>query len=380
MQIRYFAHTWLSDWNHGNAHFLRGLAGELARRGHGVRVYEPMPSARGGWSLAHLLAEPGGAAAVAGMRAAYPELDIRLFGPGAAAAAAALPGGPLPAVSDWAAELRVADVVLVHEWMEAALLAWLLQQRRRHGFRLLLHDTHHRAVSAGDWVQRLPLRALDGVIAFGESLRRIYEQQGARRSFTLHEAADLRRFGPRAGAERGADAVWIGNWGDEERTRELEAFLLQPLRASGASARLYGVRYPAQAQARVRALGLAYRGYLANLEAPGAYAAARFTLHLPRQPYAAALPGIPTIRVFEALACGMALLCAPWTDCEQLFCAGEDYWIAHNSQEMAALMMQLLAAPQQRSQLGQHGLATVAARHSCAHRAVEVEALCAQLG
>ena len=31
MDIRYFAHSWVSDWNHGNAHFLRGLARELGR-------------------------------------------------------------------------------------------------------------------------------------------------------------------------------------------------------------------------------------------------------------------------------------------------------------------------------------------------------------
>ena len=36
------------------------------------------------------------------------------------------------------------------------------------------------------------------------------------------------------------------------------------------------------------------------------------TVHVPRRPYANGLPGIPTIRVFEALACGIPLVCAPW--------------------------------------------------------------------
>ena len=31
------------------------------------------------------------------------------------------------------------------------------------------------------------------------------------------------------------------------------------------------------------------------------------TVHVPRRPYVKALPGIPTIRVFEALACGIPL-------------------------------------------------------------------------
>ena len=33
LRFRIFAHSWLSDWNHGNAHFLRGLARELVATG-----------------------------------------------------------------------------------------------------------------------------------------------------------------------------------------------------------------------------------------------------------------------------------------------------------------------------------------------------------
>ena len=40
LKIRYFAHSWVSDWNHGNAHFLRGLVRVLVRMGHEVRCYE----------------------------------------------------------------------------------------------------------------------------------------------------------------------------------------------------------------------------------------------------------------------------------------------------------------------------------------------------
>ena len=43
------------------------------------------------------------------------------------------------------------------------------------------------------------------------------------------------------------------------------------------------------------------------------------TVHVPRRPYVDALPGIPTIRVFEALACGIPLVSAPWRDEEGLF-------------------------------------------------------------
>jgi spore maturation protein CgeB len=41
MKVVLFYHSVLSDWNHGNAHFLRGIASELVERGHQVVVYEP---------------------------------------------------------------------------------------------------------------------------------------------------------------------------------------------------------------------------------------------------------------------------------------------------------------------------------------------------
>ena len=43
------------------------------------------------------------------------------------------------------------------------------------------------------------------------------------------------------------------------------------------------------------------------------------TVHIPRQQYTRAMTGIPTIRVFEALACGIPLISAPWSDTEHLF-------------------------------------------------------------
>jgi len=51
LRIRIFAHSLVSDWNHGNAHFLRGLSRALIRLGHEVRSYEEL----GAWSLANLI-------------------------------------------------------------------------------------------------------------------------------------------------------------------------------------------------------------------------------------------------------------------------------------------------------------------------------------
>ena len=41
MRIAYFTHSLASCWNHGNAHFLRGVLRDLMARGHAVTAYEP---------------------------------------------------------------------------------------------------------------------------------------------------------------------------------------------------------------------------------------------------------------------------------------------------------------------------------------------------
>ena len=41
MKFAFFYHSLQSCWNHGNAHFLRGVVRELASRGHDVTLFEP---------------------------------------------------------------------------------------------------------------------------------------------------------------------------------------------------------------------------------------------------------------------------------------------------------------------------------------------------
>ena len=57
MKVVIFCHSLVSDWNHGNAHFLRGIAAELLDRGHDVHVLEPA----GAWSRTNLVDAYGAA-------------------------------------------------------------------------------------------------------------------------------------------------------------------------------------------------------------------------------------------------------------------------------------------------------------------------------
>lgn len=363
MRFVLFYHSVISDWNHGNAHFLRGIATELLARGHEVAVYEPHDA----WSVQGLLEERGPAALDAFARR-FPQLVPKRYAPDTLDLDEALDG---------------ADVVIVHEWNPPALVGRIGRHSMRPGqrYRLFFHDTHHRAVSAPDELDRYPFDGFDGALVFGEAIAEIYRHKGwGERVWVWHEAADTRVFRPPDGPVAPADdIVWIGNWGDGERTNELTEYLFDPVRKLGLSGSIFGVRYPDEARRMLASSGLAYRGWTPNYDVPELFHRHRFTVHVPRGFYAEALPGIPTIRVFEALACGIPLISAPWSDAEGLFAPGTDFLVARTGDDMTRAMRSVVSDSDLAAGLAAAGLATIHERHTCAHRVDELLAIDAAL-
>ena len=355
MRVVMFYQSLISDWNHGNAHFLRGIATELLARGHVVGVYEPADS----WSVANLFREHG----------TKPERDFHDAYPMLSSTRYDLKTLDLDRV------LNDADLVVVHEWNEPELIEKIGRHARSsRSYTLLFHDTHHRLANHEDPGFRLD--DYDGVLAYGAVITDMYLRRGwAERAWTWHEAADVRVFHPLPSIKRTDDLVWIGNWGDEERTQELRQFLIEPATELGLRGKVYGVRYPRGGVDEIERAGLEYCGWLPNYRVPEAFARARVTLHVPRAPYVQFLPGIPTIRVFEALACGIPLICSPWADTENLFRSGQDFLLAHNGEQMREYLRDVLHDRSFAEELAVNGLATILQRHTCAHRVDELMAI-----
>ena len=122
-----------------------------------------------------------------------------------------------------------------------------------------------------------------------------------------------------------------------------------------------------------------FNGWTANAKVPGIFARHRFTVHVPRRFYTQMLPGIPTIRVFEALACGIPLVSAPWDDCEHLFRPGVDYLVARTGDEMQSHMRAIREDEAVARELTVNGLSRIQARHSCDVRAAELLEIASQL-
>ncbi len=352
MKCILFCHAFTSCWNNGNAHFLRGVARELQSLGHKVVVYEPID----GWSRLNALRD-GGAQPLAEVPTHFGGVEIRQY----------------TTSPDLDRALDGAGLVLVHEWNSSDLIA-NIGHRRAHGapFTLLFHDTHHRAVTAPSELARFDLSGFDGVLVFGEALRQTYLKLGwADRVFTWHEGADVVLYKPLPHIARNEDLVWIGNWGDGERANELDEFLVRPVSDLRIRATIYGVRYSDSALSAIRRAGITYGGWLPAHHAPEALARAHATVHVPRGPYVRALPGIPTIRMFEAMACGIPVVSAPWDDVEGLFPYGSYLRVATGAQMTQALDA-LLNDPGLTATIVRAGLSTILEHHTCRHRVLEL--------
>lgn len=362
MKIVMFYHSLYSDWNHGNAHFLRGIIKELQKRGHDVDVYEP----EGGWSLKNLIKDHG-AEKLDEFRQYYPSLNPQFYNP--------------EKKLNYDHIFSGADLVIVHEWNEPDLISSIGQQKERYGFKLLFHDTHHRAVSDEKSMSKYDFSKFDGALVFGDVIRKIYlEKNWLPKVWTWHEAADAEFFVPNRDSEKEGDLVWIGNWGDNERTEELMEFLIEPVKELGIKAKVYGVRYPDTAKKALEDAGIEYGGYLPNYKVPEVFARYKVTVHVPRRPYVQMLPGIPTIRPFEALSCGIPLICSPWNDAEHLFTPGEDYLIAKDGNDMGYKIAEVLKSSHLAQSLSNNGRKTILAKHTCAHRINGLEQIMEELG
>lgn len=351
----FFYQSVISDWNHGNAHFLRGLMRALQARGHSCMCYEQVDN----WSLTNLLRiNPH---AIEAFAHEFPDLRFERYVPG-------------PDLEEWLHRtLAQADVALVHEWNDPSLIRLVGNIASEMGVRAYFHDTHYRVVLDAPHREGLGLERYAGILAYSPSVAERYRALGFGPVHVFHEAADTTVFEPLP-LQKTTDVVFVGNYGDGDRSEELEDFVFGP-RPSLADLRyaVYGVRYPEHVVARLNnGLDISYGGWLPNIRVPSVYSSARVVLHVPRRQYVELLPGTPTIRVFEALASGACLISLPWEDTDHLFTSGEDYAVARTPQEMRDLIAWLCADDAARSRFGEHGRRTILDRHTCGHRADEL--------
>lgn len=339
-----------SSWGNGHATTYRALVRALAERGHEVLFLERDVE----WYAANrdLPNPPGGRTVL------YGSIDelVDLHGDAVRLADCVVVGSYVPdgiAVGDWMLE-TAAGVTAFYDIDTPITLA---------------------ALGAGEptYVDARQIRQYDLYLSFagGPALETLERELGAVRARPLYCSFDPRIYYPEARAPRW-DLGYMGTYSDD-RQPGLERLLFEPARALPGCA--FAVAGPNHRAADRWPANVTYLPHLAPHEHRGFYTSQRFTLNLTRAEMRR-LGYSPSVRLFEAAACGTPIVSDWWPGLDQFFTPGRELLIADAPEQVQRYLTDV-SAPEAAA-LGARGRARVLAEHTPHRRAAQLEGYVAE--
>jgi len=334
-----------SSWGNGHATTYRALVRALAERGHRVLFLERDAP----WYARHrdLPRPPYGRTELYGSLA---ELEAR-----------------------FAADVRDADLVIVGSYVPdgAAIGRWAIETARGlTAFYDIDTPVTLARLAAGDcpYLERALVPRYGLYLSFtgGPTLGRIERELGARRALPLYCAVDPGEHAPEPRPMRW-DLGYMGTY-SRDRQPAVERLLVEPARREPARRFVVaGPEYPAE---------LVWPGNVERIDhvAPGEhrafYNALGFALNVTRADMLAA-GWSPSVRLFEAAACGAPIISDRWAGLEELFEPGREVLLADTAEDVLRHLRDHGEAA--RRALGARARARVLAAHTAAHRAADLE-------
>jgi spore maturation protein CgeB len=335
-----------SSWGNGHATTFRGLVRELSKRGHDVLFLERNVP----WYAAHrdLPRPPYGRTEL------YDSLaDLR---------------------RNFAREVAEADCTVIGSYVPDGIevCRWAL---RASGGLMGFYDIDTPVTLARlerddcEYLARDLIPQFDFYLSFtgGPTLDLLELEYGARSARPLYCAVDPAIYYPQRRAKKWV-LGYLGTY-SPDRQPALQRLLLTPACMLAQSHFVVaGPQYPA---------GVVWPPNVARIEnlAPadhrGFYNSQRFTLNLTRADMRAAGYS-PSVRLFEAAACGTPIISDHWNGLEEFFTPGREIYLADNAAEVVDLLRGL--SDDEIARLGARARERVLAEHTAAHRAAEFEA------
>jgi spore maturation protein CgeB len=337
-----------SSWGNGHAVTYRGLVRELARRGHSVTFLErDVP-----WYAANRdLPNP-------------PYAKTHLYG-----SLAALK-------SRFGAAVRRADIVIVGSYVPdgTEIGRWVVGEASgATAFYDIDTPVTLAALARGhaEYVDDELIRAYDLYLSFsgGPALDVLERRHGARMARALYCSVDPEHYFAEAGAAPAWDLGYMGTYSDD-RQPFLEALLIEPAKAWRRGRFVVaGPKYPPDIRwpSNVQRID-----HLSPAQHRAFYNAQRFALNVTRADMKR-VGWSPSVRLFEAAACGTPIVSDWWPGLDSLFTPGEDILIARSADEALAILKNV--TEDDRQAIGRRARARILGAHTAAHRAAELEAL-----
>ncbi|MFL5897098.1 MAG: glycosyltransferase [Solirubrobacterales bacterium] len=339
MKIAFLGLSITSSWGNGHATNYRALVRELTARGHEVLFLErDVP-----WYASQRdLPEP-------------PWGRTELY-------------GSLEELEGHGDEVAAADLVVIGSYVPEGVAAaeWVLE---RAGGAVAFYDIDTPVtlgkLRRGDQEYLSPdlVGRFDLYLSFtgGPTLEVLEGEFGARRAIAFHCLVDPEAYRPLQAAPRW-DLGYLGTY-SEDRQPVLERLLIEPARRSpGAEFALAGPQYPE---------GIEWPQNVERIEHvppgdhPAFYASQRFTLNVTRAAMREA-GWSPSVRLFEAAACGVPVISDRWDGLEEIFTPGEEILVADSAEDVVRHLAG--TGEDRRLALGERARARVLAEHTAARR------------
>lgn len=317
MKIVIFGLTITSSWGNGHATLWRGLCRALARQGHRVVFFEhDVPYYAGNRDLWQLAGT-----------------EIVLYGDWDGIA--------------WRARLEIADAdaAIVTSYCPHGIAAGALVQDSTQGLKVFYDlDTPVTLSRLNDgeslsYIGRRGLADYDLVLSFtgGAALDELARRLGARRVAPLYGHVDPDTHRPVAPQNcYGADLSYLGTFA-ADRQAALSALFIAPARQRPRQRFVMGgAQYPPDFPWTDN---IFFVRHLPPAEHPAFFSSSRLTLNVTRQAMVR-MGWCPSGRLFEAAACGTAVITDTWPGLDAFFTPGQEIFVAQNTADVVAALDQ----------------------------------------
>jgi spore maturation protein CgeB len=162
-----------------------------------------------------------------------------------------------------------------------------------------------------------------------------------------------------------ADLSYIGTYAEDRQSTLEELFVAAAHRAPDARFLIAGAQYPAEFPC---APNICFVNHLQPSQHPAFFASCRATLNVTRRAMAA-MGWCPSGRLFEAAACGVAIVSDTWPGLDDFFRPGAEILAARTTADTLAV---LGCEDRELRAIGNAARERVLAEHTSAHRADEL--------
>lgn len=273
----------------------------------------------------------------------------------------------------WEARIREADAVIVGSYVPqgCAISAWVHRITRGvTAFYDIDTPVTLAKLARGDeeYISKALIPHFDLYLSFtgGPTLERLERRLKARRAVPLYCSVDPDLYFPKRNKELVWDLGYLGTYSDD-RQPMVERLLLAV--AVEEPERLFAIAGPGYPDTHRWPDNVAHRSHLPPKEHANFYNRQRFTLNVTRADMVRS--GFsPSVRLFEAAACGTPIISDTWPGLDTLFRPGEEVLLARTTDDVLSYLRDLDEA--ERQAVGERARQRVLAAHTARHRAAEL--------